>query len=413
MISFRSIRFSWLAFSIPILLGIVFTVYYRESRQALSKRLVDSGVLALFDGGVVTKDDLRNYFLTPPTEENSVLRGLELTTEDVSGLDIEKPEWLNSPPGQLLIRQIIKHIAITKYLNAQSAKPILEKLDSAKAAYRERLMIEHMENDLSEMDPIITQEEMMDYYVNNPHEFFQEGKRLARHIMLYDDHIQPNPENPFHLTAEQIRTRLENGEDFRKLIADTTSNDGLLGWVSKGVLAEEFEKELWDMEIGEIRGPIQVGSTSQFIHLLDVQKEGLIPFDQCKEKIQSILEEDKRMLYRYKFLGLPQTIAYSSDPKDMQAYQRALLKAAYARDWDKNVEVVQKTEAYTQYYKAHLMFQAYIDHLRQIRHFAQGTDSRWVIEIESVKMLLHKMGFRQLIKLNVDQPTPTEEPNES
>jgi hypothetical protein len=268
-------------------------------------------------------------------------------------------------------------------------------------------MIERMEEDLSRVKPIITQEELMDYYINNPSEFHQEGKRLARHIMLIDNSSSPKTGDPFQNTQEQILTRLQSGEDFRKLVAssrsESASNNGLLGWLPKGVLAEEFEKELWSMEVGEIRGPIKIGEMIHFIHLLDEQPQGLLPFQQCREQIQRILEDDKRTVYRYKFLGLPEEIAYSPDPQYTHEYRRALLQAAYARDWDKNMEVVKKTEAFTQYRRAELLFKEAVDKLRQIHHISKESDDAWQYEKETANKLLKKMKFRILIQLDSSQ----------
>lgn len=413
MKNYQTNRFPIIVFFIPIFLGLLFTYYYRESRRTLTERLVKSGVLALFDNGMVTHEDISRYFKNPPTNEypdssmddSPILRALEMTLDDVSELDLEKPEWFSSPPGQRLIARIIKHIALIKYLNIQPDSQNQTAMDHETKGYREFLMIQRMEEDLAKVNPTITEEEKMDYYIKNPDEFFQEGKRQVRHIMVYDENDTANtPDDPFQTTPDQIRIRLESGEDFRKLVykskSDSAANEGVLGWLSHGMLTQEVDKEVWSMEVGEIRGPIKIGNTYHFVHLLKEQPEGLIPFEECKEKIRTILEEEKRALYRYKFLGLPEEVAYSPDPQYTQQYHQAMLKAAYAREWDKNMDIVQKSDAYTQYRKADALFKNYVDQLRQIRHLPKDTETTWMMEEESANKLLKKMKFRVLIKLN-------------
>ena len=225
--------------------------------------------------------------------------------------------------------------------------------------------------------------------------------------MVYDeDDTLNSPDDPFQTTPDQIRTRLESGEDFRKLVykskSDSAASEGILGWLSRGMLTQEVDKEVWSMEVGEIRGPIKIGNTYHFIHLLREQTEGLIPFEECKGKIRTTLEDEKRTLLRYKVLGLPEEISYTMDPQSTQKYQQALLKAAYAREWDKNMDIVQKTEAYTQYRKADNLFKNYVDQLRQIRHLPKDTESTWMMEEESSEKLLKKIKFRVLVKLNTE-----------
>ena len=169
MKNYQTNRFPIIVFFIPIFLGLLFTYYYRESRRTLTERLVKSGVLALFDNGMVTHEDISRYFKNPPTNENPnssteespILRALEMTLDDVSELDMEKPEWFSSPPGQRLIYRIIKHIALIKYLNSQPDTQNKPALDQETKGYREYLMIQRMEEDLSKMNPTITEEEMM------------------------------------------------------------------------------------------------------------------------------------------------------------------------------------------------------------------------------------------------------------
>ncbi|MBD3267382.1 hypothetical protein GF373_12000, partial [bacterium] len=331
--------------------------------------------------------------------------------EDVAGLENEKQEWLESPPGQRLIRRIIQHIAIIKYLNMQPEAKELEGLEGKIQDYRENLMITRMVEDLSKVTPFISQEEMMEYYIKYPEEFYQEPKRLARHIMIYKEDTDPN--NPFQTSPEQIRSALENGEDFGKLLlksqSDSANNDGLLGWLPKGVLAQEFERELWAMEVGEIRGPIEIGETVHFIHLLDEKPGGLRAFSECRETIRTLLQDEKRIVYRFKFLGLPEELSLSLDPQNTKQYQDALLKAAYARDWHKNMEVVNKTDAYAKYKIAELLFKNRIDRLRQKRHLPREMETTWLIESEAAKQLLETSHFRFLIKLDTVQPKSTPE----
>lgn len=115
----KHVRLSFWLIGVPVLMALVYSQYYQVSRRAQMDRLVRSGVLALFDGGRVTREDLRFYLENPPKEERAILQALELSPEDVTGIGlVEKDlELLQSSLGQLLIQNIIKHIAIVQYLD--------------------------------------------------------------------------------------------------------------------------------------------------------------------------------------------------------------------------------------------------------------------------------------------------------
>lgn len=414
-------RMALLAFLAPITMALIYSFYYRESRSTLMERLVDSGVIALLEGGIVTRDDLREYFQYPPVEENELLRSLEITPEDVKeiGLHEKDRELFKEQSGQLLLYQVIKHLSLIHYLSPKYQENEKDGLAASITQYKESLMMEAMENDLAKVSPDVTQEEMLAYFVAHPDEFYRQGKRYARHIMLNADAEDTNPANPFAITPEQVWTRLLNGEDFYTMVVEIRSEnspqEGVLGWLPRGTVHQTFEKALWALEIGEITGPIQVNSTIHFIQLLDEQPDGLIPFSECRARIKSILKENKRILHQYKLLGLNPDSLSVENGELTQEYKKALLDAAYAREWDKNVDIVRKTNAYSRYRKANWMFRQEIKRRMKPATTGGREDNSWFVESASAADLLKKMGFRLLVKLDIphsgalDKEDPIEE----
>jgi len=406
-----NLRLGLLLFLLPVFLGLIFAVYYRESKKAEIERFVDSGVVELCDDGMVTREDLRNYIMQPPTGDSSILRGLEMTAEDVEGLETEDPEWFEEPGGQMLLNRIIKHITLIKLLNLKQDDELQKQLSREVKKYRESLMINAMENELDQIKPTVTQEEMMAYYVDNADQFHRKGLRFARHIML-DKNASPDPDDPFQITPDVIKNRLLNGVDFQRLImyskSESINNDGYLGWLPKGSLADPFEDALWSLEIGEITGPVEVGDHVHFIQLLDAQPEGLVPFEESIPQIRETLQEQKRILHRFKLLGLPADTLTSSDVEENDNYKQALLDAAYARGWDNNIEIVEKTNAFKKFRKADLYFSHYAQELKNTIAYSESPDSSVFIENEAVNRLLEECDYQLLIKLNLPDQSKVE-----
>ena len=398
-------QFRLLIFLSPFFLGLFLVWQYRECKRAMVTRLVQSGAILVFDGGTVTRDDIKHYFQIPPGDDCMILRALEMTLEDVTGLDREDREWFNNPAGQFLLSRVIKHLALVNYLNARFDAADFEDVESEIQKFQETLMIECMENELAQFIPTVTKQEMLAYYLRRRDQYYQEGSRLARHIMLSMGEPAEGNGNPLTITPDILMKRLQNGEDFQSLAplsrSDSKANSGELGWLPRGALAPSFDRALRSLAIGEITGPVQVGETIHFIQLLDKQPEGMLAFEECAVSIQKELEEEKRKRQRYKLLHLSEDTTAAGTPDSAREYREALLKAAGQRKWDQNSRVVKQTAAFARYRRADILFNRIMKQRAKKLSSARGVDESWTLEEETAQRLLKQMNCRYLVKLDL------------
>jgi peptidyl-prolyl cis-trans isomerase SurA len=93
----------------------------------------------------------------------------------------------------------------------------------------------------------------------------------ARHILLRTNEAVP-PEEATR-RVEQLRTRIDQGEDFAALARvhsedpNSAANDGDLGWLSPGQTAPDFEKAMNALKPGELSAPVR---TIYGVHLIQV-----------------------------------------------------------------------------------------------------------------------------------------------
>lgn len=126
----------------------------------------------------------------------------------------------------------------------------------------------------------VTDDEIKKYYEENKEEF---AKVDASHILVEDEK-----------TANEIKAKLDNGEDFAKLAKeyskDTASakNGGELGAFAKGQMVKEFEDAAFSMKEGEISNPVK----SQFgYHIIKLNSKKDSYEDSKEEITKKILDK--------------------------------------------------------------------------------------------------------------------------
>lgn len=133
----------------------------------------------------------------------------------------------------------------------------------------------------------VSEEALRSFYEEERARFETPDERRARHILVEigDDEAAARAE------AERAAERVRGGEDFGAVASEvsddagTSAQGGDLGWRTRGMLAGPFEDALFEMSVGEIRGPVQ----SQFgFHVikLDEQRGGEVqPFEAVRDEI--------------------------------------------------------------------------------------------------------------------------------
>ena len=124
-------------------------------------------------------------------------------------------------------------------------------------------------------------------------EFVQfEDQWQSRHILLIPSAIRT--EDDTELELNNLRQRVIDGESFESLAKEFSEDPGSalqggdLGWLGLGVLAEEFEATMLEMEIGKISPVFQTEFGFHFLEVLAKRSHELTD-DLIKDRAYSIL----------------------------------------------------------------------------------------------------------------------------
>src|SRR5699024_5690140 len=111
----------------------------------------------------------------------------------------------------------------------------------------------------------------------------------AQHILVEDEE-----------TAEEVKKKLDEGEDFAKLAEEystdegTAENGGDVGYFSVGEMDPEFEDEAYSMDVDTISDPVQSDFGFHIIKVTDKRDaEDIESFDEMKETIKRQLINEK------------------------------------------------------------------------------------------------------------------------
>ncbi|MCH2670546.1 MAG: SurA N-terminal domain-containing protein [Gammaproteobacteria bacterium] len=146
--------------------------------------------------------------------------------------------------------------------------------------------IEILRSDIA-TDIEVTDEILQSYYEDEQYRFETEEERRARHILINSPQDDPEAE----ARALEVLARLESGEQFEVLAAEfsedagTSGQGGDLGWVSRGLLLGPFEDTLYDMELGEVQGPIKTNFGYHIIRFDEMRAGEVQSFDVLRDQL--------------------------------------------------------------------------------------------------------------------------------
>ena len=137
----------------------------------------------------------------------------------------------------------------------------------------------------------VSEAEVREYYNQQAEEYAREERRASHILIEAGDQADE--------TITTIQQRLEEGDSFAELAeeysTDTVSarEGGDLGFAGRGVFDETFENALFELEQGEVSGPVETAFGVHLIKLEEIRRTDPPSFDDLKEELRRELARSK------------------------------------------------------------------------------------------------------------------------
>ena len=168
-----------------------------------------------------------------------------------------------------------------------------------KDEFSRRLVVKKMIDEVIASKVKVTPEETKSFYDNNPN-FFKAPERVrASHILVK---VEPTAAESDKASArkkiEEIRKRVENGEDFAALAkassdCPSASKGGDLDYFQRGQMVAPFEEAAFSLKPGEVSGIVETQFGYHLIKVVDKKESGVIVYEEIKGDIESHLRQQK------------------------------------------------------------------------------------------------------------------------
>jgi len=176
----------------------------------------------------------------------------------------------------------------------------------------EQVSVQYLELDKDSIfdEVTVSEDQIRQRYDEEQQEYQSQIERRASHILLeaFDD----DEYNAAIEQAQDIKSRIDNGESFEELAAEfsddlgSAEDGGDVGYTSGDNFVEPFEQALQSLAVGEVSGPVRTEFGIHLIKLTEQSESEIETFEDSRERIERDLktaEVDTLFLERSEELG--------------------------------------------------------------------------------------------------------------
>ena len=157
-------------------------------------------------------------------------------------------------------------------------------------------LLQNQTDDVSD----VKEEDVADFYKNNPENFKTAEKVQASHILIKVDQEEgAAAREQKRRKIEELSDKIKNGADFAQLARENSDcpskeRGGDLGMFERGRMVKEFEDTAFKLKVGEVSDVVETQFGYHLIKLTDRQGADVQPLDNVRDKIVAFLNRQKK-----------------------------------------------------------------------------------------------------------------------
>ena len=226
--------------------------------------------------------------LKPKVDPNAlaIVNGQSITMEDMQELMLDMPQ-LAELPMETVYPNLLNMLINNKVIMIGAKKAGVAKRPAIKRMLRqaeEQIIGQTYLNELLESQ--ISEEELRALYEREIKNFKREEEIHARHILVKTEK-----------EAQDLLIQLKAGADFASLAnqksLDKNTQDGDLGYFTKGMMVPEFGDAVFDMKKGQLSNPIHTAFGWHIAYIEDKRLANPPSFEDVRDQIKQAVMENK------------------------------------------------------------------------------------------------------------------------
>lgn len=202
------------------------------------------------------------------------------------------------------LRTYVERTALANLIVSEGLLPEAVIQAEARDSFNEAIINRYFDKQLNEN---VNDDDLKTYFEDHSNEFADREYKLAQIYFRFRRSDSENRKQQQREKAEKIRESLIAGEDFEEAAKRhsqdpvTASKGGELGWIRKGLIANELMTAAAMLSIGDISQVIETTEGLYILKLLDEPRFETVLFDDVKDKIrlhiiQQLKNNEKRRL---------------------------------------------------------------------------------------------------------------------
>lgn len=148
--------------------------------------------------------------------------------------------------------------------------------------------------------PDPTEEEMQAHFEAHAHEYIQEPRAQAQHILIKPASESDADRETARSKLLEIREKIVEGADFSDMAAahsecpSGSRSGGSLGWFSAGMMVTEFDAAVFSMAVGELSEIVETPLGLHLIYKTGFEEGGEPEFAAVNDKVRDFLRHVRR-----------------------------------------------------------------------------------------------------------------------